>query len=1149
MKRFLSLIAAGALCLSANALTITQTQGWFESGCVQWKPVTGATDYNVYVSPSTNESWTKLDKELVRQYPSYYRADAVGLKAGDYMFKVEAVKGSSVMSGETATSNPFTATAHDRSGFAHVGMPGGVGAYKNDGTLKDGAKVLYVWADNAKTVSTNVAGATSNPCVGLQTILDAYQKGQDVTPLDIRIIGTVKAGDLDKMSSSAEGLQIKGKSAYSEMPITVEGIGDDAAISGFGILIRNCKGTEFRNFAIMLCMDDCLSLDTENSNVWIHNMDFFYGNTGGDADQAKGDGTVDLKGKTKNVTVSYNHFYDSGKSSLGGMKPEISSTMHTYHHNWFDHSDSRHPRIRTQFFHIYNNYYDGVSKYGVGATSGEKTDNDNKIGGSALVEANYFRNTKYPFLISKQGTDAEGEGTFSGEPGGVIKAYNNTIINARRVKYNTGSMTTYNWDAVLVTDRTAEVTAKCLSGYEYNNAADLLARTSYIENKMDAPEDVPAVVTGALGAGRMNHGDFIWEFDNSEQDENYKVVSDLKESMTDYKSTLVGLADGTKISNGGATTYFVGGDGVGKSDEENDSYVPLWGNGQIVTDVEGGSTPDPDDTGDDSEDAAEPEIVIGTDGDYFWINEQNATQVNGYIASSVITMDEASGFKPTVTVKDSSGKVCSDKTGSLQLNKETGNAIFYNEDGIARMDFYLARTGSMSGSILGSNDGAEFTEIKTYSASKGIAEISVASNENYKYYKITNTATGSLHIQGIRLYQPVVESDDLQPADLTKVNEITIALNLVGENTTYTLVPTTDYTTSSTGEITYASSNAKVATVSAEGVITAVGAGSANITLTQAADDTYKTGKITFAVTVTDNRAASALKLTSDAAVTLKMGESESSQIAIEGAAGAVTYKSSNPSVATVSDAGLITAKGAGEATITISDAGSETVKPGTPLSVKVTVEAADEEGGDEGDEGDDEDDPTSTEKVICHFLENTPSSDMVKFTGNYSNTKGTISYDGTDYGICAKIETGTEIPITPTFDCTITFIFDSASKRLKIDGTTYTTNANKEYSFEATAGTTYTFAKGDAMCLFLVIFTPKSVQGDVDGNGKVEQADAELLVKILLEQEKATEGANVDGSEDKDINVADLTKLIEILKKEEVTFPQPKDDDDVEFD
>ena len=127
-------------------------------------------------------------------------------------------------------------------------------------------------------------------------------------------------------------------------------------------------------------MDDCLSLDTGNSNVWVHNMDFFYGKPGSDSDQAKGDGTVDIKGKSMNITVSYNHFYDCGKTSLGGMKSETTDCWMTYHHNWFDHSDSRHPRIRTAFYHVYNNYFDGVSKYGVGVTTG----------GSSFVEANYF---------------------------------------------------------------------------------------------------------------------------------------------------------------------------------------------------------------------------------------------------------------------------------------------------------------------------------------------------------------------------------------------------------------------------------------------------------------------------------------------------------------------------------------------------------------------------------------------------------------------------------------------------------------------------------------------------------------------------------------------------------------------------------------
>lgn len=54
--------------------------------------------------------------------------------------------------------------------------------------------------------------------------------------------------------------------------------------------------------------------------------------------------------------------------------------------------------------HVWNNYYDGCAKYGVGATTGS----------SVFVESNYFRATKDPMLISLQGTDAKGSGTFSG---------------------------------------------------------------------------------------------------------------------------------------------------------------------------------------------------------------------------------------------------------------------------------------------------------------------------------------------------------------------------------------------------------------------------------------------------------------------------------------------------------------------------------------------------------------------------------------------------------------------------------------------------------------------------------------------------------------------------------------------------------------
>ncbi len=732
IKKYLLAIVVILFAVSAKAaVTINEAAGWFESAYVTWQKTAGMS-YHVYVSPAASDTWTKLDDELVREYPTYGRADALGLKAGSYQLKVVPVSNGAEVTADAAVTDALTVMAHDRSGFAHVGVSDGIGAYKNDGTLKDNAKVLYVWANNAKTITFDVAkdnkgGVTTG--TGLQDIITLYQKGYETTPLAIRIIGTIKAADMDRFDSSEEGLQVKGKNNYSNMPITFEGVGFDAAISGFGILCRNCVNVEFRNFAIMLCKDDCLSLDSYNANIWIHNMDFFYGNTGGDADQAKGDGTVDIKGKSKNITVSYNHFIDCGKTSLGGMKSEDTSCWMTYHHNWFDHSDSRHPRIRTAFYHVYNNYFDGVSKYGVGVTTG----------GSSFVEANYFRNCKYPMLISKQGTDAEGDGTFSGEDGGVIKAFNNKIDNPRKVQYYTEGQTDGAWDAVKVDDRSASVAATAFSGgTAYNNEADLKARTTYVENKMDAPEDVKAIVKGQYGAGRLQHGDFKWSFNNSLQDENYGVISELKSALQNYKSTLVGFFDGTTISNGGATETVDGGDGKGISEEENDSYVPSWAGGSGGGG--GGST------------TTDGQYVIGTSSDYFWFNADNEAQYNAYVAAGTFTTTGTAN--PTYEVKKSDGTSCSDYVGSIRL---APNQYFlvYHADGICTANFYVSGNGSQKWKLETSVDGTTWTTTGTVEGKAAThPACNITTTGENKYVRITNTASGNRDLQGIKIATP-----------------------------------------------------------------------------------------------------------------------------------------------------------------------------------------------------------------------------------------------------------------------------------------------------------------------------------------------------------------------------------------------------------
>ena len=472
----------------AGVIQITEAKGWQESAYLKWAPFEGASSYNVYVDDK------KIDAQLVRQYASYYRADVLGLKEGTYSVKVVPVNADGKEIAGANTASNLVVKSYNREGFAHFKYAG-VGAYNNDGTLKAGAKVLYVTAKTAKTVSTTVNTGKQETITGLQSIIDAYSKGKDKTPIAFRIIGKVNLSDLDHISSSAEGLQIKG----AMMNMTFEGVGDDATVYGFGFLLREAESVEFRNFAIMRCLDDAMSLDTDNSHVWIHNMDLFYGKKGGAADQAKGDGTVDIKGDSKYVTVAYNRFWDNGKASMCGMKSETGPNYITYHHNWFDHSDSRMARIRTMSVHMYNNYYLHNDVYGVGATSGS----------SVFMESNYFDATKRPIMSSLQGTDAKGDGTFSGEKGGLIKAYGNVFANKPdNFSYIPYAENNTSFDAYEVSNPSEQVPTSVktlVGGTSYDNF-DTNPSLMYAYTA-DKAEDVPSIVEGFYGAGRLNHGD------------------------------------------------------------------------------------------------------------------------------------------------------------------------------------------------------------------------------------------------------------------------------------------------------------------------------------------------------------------------------------------------------------------------------------------------------------------------------------------------------------------------------------------------------------------------------------------------------------------------------------------------------------------
>lgn len=537
MKKYLFLAVAMSAFLNAKAaVTIQTAEGWLESAFVEWAPLGDFDDYNVYVRQEGTD-YVKLDKPLIRKYEDHYRADALGLPVGQYQLKVVPVADEAEVTSEAAETELLSVRAHDRNGFAHFNWPNGVGAYTNNGNLKADARVLYVHKGNAKTIEADVivdSKGKKETRTGIQNIIQGYEKGYETRPLCVRIIGMLEASDMDAFGSSAEGLQVKGnKKRNYTVNITIEGIGDDAVIRGFGILVRSVQSVEFRNFAIMSCMDDCISVDTDNSHVWIHHIDAFYGKPGGDKDQAKGDGTFDVKGDSEYVTVDNNHLWDTGKSSLCGLS-ESNPNYITYHHNWFDHSDSRHPRVRTMSVHVYNNFYDGVAKYGVGST----------MASSVFVENNYYKNTHNPMLISMQGTDTKNgtdesdAPTFSKEAGGIIKAYNNVITGSSSHPQYYSASNTVHFDAYLAQARDEQVPAEVKAkkgGSTYNNF-DTNASLMYSVTP-DDPNNIPEIVTSEYGAGRMFHSDIDFSLEN-EDPSNYDKIDALANLISSYTSGL-----------------------------------------------------------------------------------------------------------------------------------------------------------------------------------------------------------------------------------------------------------------------------------------------------------------------------------------------------------------------------------------------------------------------------------------------------------------------------------------------------------------------------------------------------------------------------------------------------------------------------------
>jgi pectate lyase len=174
---------------------------------------------------------------------------------------------------------------------------------------------------------------------------------------------------------------------------TIQGVGASSGISGATL---NIEDADPANVIIQnLNLHGVEGTDTiqiENaSHIWIdHNtmsstieddVDFY-------------DGMIDITHAGDYITISYNIVRDHWKTSLVGHSDSNASedTGHlriTYHHNWFDRTFERSPRVRFgETVHVYNNYYTNVmnneDSYAIAST----------MDAGVLVEGNVFENVQ-----------------------------------------------------------------------------------------------------------------------------------------------------------------------------------------------------------------------------------------------------------------------------------------------------------------------------------------------------------------------------------------------------------------------------------------------------------------------------------------------------------------------------------------------------------------------------------------------------------------------------------------------------------------------------------------------------------------------------------------------------------------------------------
>lgn len=446
---------------------------YFEAVYATWQDA-NALNAKVSYKLSTASSWVEVDQALVRQISTTTaRVDVVGLKEGSYDLKIETSAQNNLL-----VNNIYT-RRNDRSGYAHFNYTEGIGGYNDDGTLKSNAIVVYVTESNKNDITIPGIGQT-----GLGWILNnnQYFSGSSNThstqeqlaslahfntPIVFRIIGKVTQPEgLTVYDSTTQGGSIGDNGGMARIRnanhITIEGIGEDAEIYGWGIHFMAMTsgrgiGFEARNLTFRHYPEDAIGLEgVQNgttltspvSRAWIHHVTFHegYHPNPAESDKANGDGSLDIK-RGEYFTVAYNQFLGAHKTNLVGSSDSALQFHITYHHNHWQNNASRIPLARNANIHMYNNIFETTDDNQNEASYAQNT----RVNAYILSEANYFFGTKNPSRVDSGAVKSWQDVKYStyGEDGAtVVSSRNQTVSSGNRFENFDTNPAVFYYDAL-----------------------------------------------------------------------------------------------------------------------------------------------------------------------------------------------------------------------------------------------------------------------------------------------------------------------------------------------------------------------------------------------------------------------------------------------------------------------------------------------------------------------------------------------------------------------------------------------------------------------------------------------------------------------------------------------------------------------------